>query len=228
MLRKGFAQGLRSFARILSAPPRLQGACSTARGPRVSTPDHRTDADLLAATGDGDRAAFAVLVERYQRPIDTIARGIVHDRQYAEDVLQETFMAAFRAAKSYRGDAPVSSWLYAIARHAAYRHVRRATEIAADSRTLEELGRAAGWGSEDVALAADRARERECLQSALGQLTPEERELLTLRDGLGLSGEEAAALLGITIAAMKSRLHRARLRITAALRGEPGEPDGGH
>lgn len=184
-----------------------------------------TDAELIAATATGDRAAFARLVERYQRPIHHLARALVRDRQHAEDVLQETFLAAFRSAASYRGDAPVSAWLYAIARHTAYRLERRAREVASDDRSLERLGHEAGWGSPDVELAASRAQLRDRLEAALAALPAEDRELLTLRDGLGLSGEETAAALGVSVAAMKSRLHRARLRLAGTLRDEKGGID---
>jgi RNA polymerase sigma-70 factor, ECF subfamily len=186
--------------------------------------DRRSDPELIAATAAGDRAAFRVIVERYQRPILHLARAIVRDRQHAEDVLQDTFLAAFRAAASYRGDAPVASWLYAIARHSAYRFVRRSHEIASDDRSLERLGQAAGWGEHDVERAAERAELRAQLEAALEALTPDEREVVTLRDALELSGEEAAALLGCSLPAMKSRLHRARLRLAAELR-DPGGSD---
>jgi RNA polymerase sigma-70 factor (ECF subfamily) len=149
-----------------------------------------------------------------------LARAIVHDRQAAEDVLQDTFLAAFRSAGSYRHEASVASWLYAIARHSAYRRTTRSRrEVTADDRAIERLGVEAGWGRDDVEVAASRAELRAQLAAALGELDPEEREILALRDGLGLSGEETAAALGTTVAAMKSRLHRARLRLAGRLRG---------
>jgi len=184
--------------------------------------DRRSDPELIAATAAGDRAAFGVLVERYQRAILHLARALVHDRQHAEDVLQDTFLAAYRAAGSYRGDAPVANWLYAIARHAAYRLHRRSHEIASDDRTIERLGQSAGWGAPDVERAIARAELRGHLDAALSTLAPDEREVVTLRDALGMSGEETAALLGCSVAAMKSRLHRARLRLAAELRDQGG------
>lgn len=183
------------------------------------------DADLIAATAQGDRDAFGALVDRYQQPVLYLARAIVRDPELAEDVLQETFLAAFRAAASYRGDAPVSAWLYGIARHIAYRLRRRAREIASDDRSLERLAQHAGWGSPDVERAVAHEQLRERVTTALLLLPDEEREILMLRDGLELSGAETAELLGVGLAAMKSRLHRARLALAGRLRALKGEID---
>jgi RNA polymerase sigma-70 factor (ECF subfamily) len=185
--------------------------------------DHRSDVELIAATSAGDQRAFGVLVTRYQRPILHIARALVRDRHKAEDILQDTFLAAFRTAASYRGEAPVANWLYSIARHAAYRTARRASEVASDERSLERLGQEAGWGAHDVERAAAQAQLRDQLEAALETLEPDEREILELRDALGMTGEETAAMLGVSVAAMKSRLHRARLRLAAQLRARGGD-----
>jgi RNA polymerase sigma-70 factor, ECF subfamily len=184
--------------------------------------DQRSDSELIAATATGDRAAFGVLVGRYQRPILHLANALVRDRQHAEDILQDTFLSAFRAAGSYRGDAPVANWLYAIARHAAYRLVRRSQEVASDERSIERLGELAGWGAPDVERAAAQAELRTQLDAALATLLPEEREVITLRDALGMSGQQTALMVGCSVAAMKSRLHRARLHLAAELRSHHG------
>ncbi len=184
--------------------------------------DRRSDPELIVAAASGDRAAFGEIVERHQRSILHLAQALVRDRQHAEDVLQDTFLAAFRGAASYRGDAPVVNWLYSIARHAAYRLARRSHEVASDERSIERLGQAAGWGEQDVERAAARAELSAHLDKALATLAPDEREVITLRDALGRSGEETAALLGCSIPAMKSRLHRARLRLAGELRDQGG------
>lgn len=187
--------------------------------------DGRSDAELIAAVVAGERAAFTVIVERYQRPLLYLARALVRDAQQAEDVLQDTLLAALRGAAGYRGDAPVSSWLYAIARHTAFRLGRRAREVVSDDRSIERLGEAAGWGEHDVERAAMRAELRAHLDAALATLDDDEREVLTLRDALEMSGEDAAALLGCSVAAMKSRLHRARLHLAEKLRAQGGPDD---
>lgn len=183
-----------------------------------------SDAELIAATAAGDREAFGVLVIRHQGAILRVARALVREPQQAEDVLQETFLAAFRFAGTYRGDAPVRSWLYTIARHAAHRLARKRSEVAMDERSIEMLGEAAGWGADDVERAAVRAEQRAQLVAALERLPEGEREVLALRDAAGLGSEDTAAALGLGVAAMKSRLHRARLHLAAELRAR-GEID---
>ncbi len=83
---------------------------------------------------------------------------------------------------------------------------------------LMTLGREAGWGSDDPEALAIAAERRDTLTRALQALSPGDREVLILRDIEGLSGQEAAEVLAITGAALKSRLHRARLRLARALR----------
>lgn len=94
---------------------------------------------------------------------------------------------------------------------------------------LMTLGREAGWGSDDPEALAIAAERTSALTSALQSLSPGDRELLILRDVEGLSGQEAADVLGIKSRALKSRLHRARLRLAGALRagGETKLTDGG-
>jgi RNA polymerase sigma-70 factor (ECF subfamily) len=171
---------------------------------------------------DGDRDAFRPLVERHGPAVRRLARGIV-GRDAAEDVVQQTFLAAFRGAGAFRGEASVRTWLLTIARNTAYRAGRKAS-ARRDEVPMFELGVEAGWGSETPERLASLAERRERLERALAVLNDEDREIVILRDVEQLKGEEAAEALGIGIAAMKSRLHRARLRLAAALRRE-GEDD---
>ena len=82
----------------------------------------------------------------------------------------------------------------------------------------DDLERDAGWGTEPPDALFERLEDRASLERALGDLAPADREVLVLRDLEELSGDETAAVLGITLRAMKSRLHRARLRLAAALK----------
>lgn len=186
-----------------------------------SEPDDRA---LVAAAAAGDRAAFGTLVVRHRAAVYRVARALTGSADAADDVLQDTFLSALRGAATYRGQASVRSWLYAITRHAAYRRGRRADQVPHEPATLERLGADAGWGQPDVELAASRAEDRARLGRALAALSLEEREVLVLRDLEGLSGDETAATLGLGLAAMKSRLHRARLHLAGALRQDGGEP----
>jgi len=182
------------------------------------------DDDLIARTARGDKSAFAVLVERHGRAVLSVGRALGRDEAHAEDIAQETFLAALRSAATYRpGVASVRSWLFAIARNAGRKTRRREREVPSetlDDAPLVDLGIAAGWGASEGALA--RAESVEDVARAIASLSVEDREILVLRDIEALSGDETAAALGLALAAMKSRLHRARLRLMAALRASEG------
>ncbi|MEZ5289524.1 MAG: sigma-70 family RNA polymerase sigma factor [Vicinamibacterales bacterium] len=181
-----------------------------------------TDADLLARAAGGNREAFAVLVARHQASVYRFARTLVARPADAEDVLQQTFLAAWTSAARFRAEASVRTWLFVIARNAAFSQRAREARRPETELPLDDLGMAAGWGSDDPETAALAAERRAALASAFEALPPADREVLTLRDLEGLSGDETAAVLGVSLPAMKSRLHRARLGLAARVREEVG------
>ncbi len=190
-------------------------------------PDPDEDDDhLIARVVGGDAAAFGALVERHGRALLRVARAFTTTDAEAEDVVQETCVSALRAIATYRpGVSSARTWLFAIARNAARQAKRQAREVPAedlDELPLPVLGLAAGWGAEAPDLALERAEGRERLAHAIASLSEKDRAILVLRDVEGLSGEEMTEVLGLGDAAMKSRLHRARLRLMAALRAEEG------
>lgn len=134
----------------------------------------------------------------------------------AEDALQDCFVSAWTGAATFRGDGTVRGWLFSIARNALRRQHRRRVGEPDSLESLDELGERAGWGSP----ADFRARfeARETLAWAMRQIPDEERQVIALRDLNGLPGAETAEALGLSVPAMKSRLHRGRLRLLAALR----------
>lgn len=186
------------------------------------------DADLLAHAASGDTHAFDAFVVRHAADVHRFVGSLgVHDAD-ADDVLQDTFLAAWRGAAGYRGEGSARAWLFSVARNAVRHSVRRrvgeperfAPLDAAES--LEAIAEAAGWGSETDSNARDTA---DLVRMALGRLAPADREILVLRDVEGLSGEETAAALSLSLAGMKSRLHRARLRLAALVRALEQSPD---
>ncbi len=182
-----------------------------------------SDAELLQRAAAGGAAAFETFVERHQAAAYRLIRAIAPGPADAEDALQETFLACWRSAGTFAGGASARHWVLTIARNAARRLYRRKRGEPADFVSLDELGREAGWGGGGAGPPAAwdaRAEARETLEAALMTLTPEEREILIMRDLEGLSGEETAHALHLTVPAMKSRLHRARLRLAAALRAD--------
>ena len=176
------------------------------------------DAELLRRTANGDRSAFDAFVVRHAAAVLRLAQAIAPDAALAEDVVQQAFMAAFRSASTFRGEASPRSWLLTIARHAAYKVRSRQLKEQPVEEPLARLGGEAGWGAVDPEAMAIRAEQRDRLEAAIGRLSPSDREVLILRDIEQLSGAETAAMLGVQLRAMKSRLHRARLRLAVALR----------
>lgn len=177
----------------------------------------------MAAEG-GDQEAFAQLVSRHQAPIFRFVRGLVRTRAEAEDVLQDTFLSVWRTVQGQTGgkkagDSSVRAWLYTIARHTAYRRGRRRVGQPEHFEALDTLGARAGWGTEQSPEALLTVLQSKALvREALARLADEDREVLLLRDIEELSGAETAAALELSVPAMKSRLHRARLKLFAELR----------
>lgn len=180
------------------------------------------DRALLARVANGDRAATALFVGRHKAALFRFAEASLRDRALAEDVLQETFLSAIRGASGYRGEGSARGWLFMIARRAALRIRPRELPLS-EEEELSSLGVDAGWGAPDPEALLSGEQARAAVNRALDALPAEDREILVLRDAEGLTGPEAAEVLQISLAAMKSRLHRARLRMVAALRATSGE-----
>jgi len=175
------------------------------------------DVELLRQAADGDEAAFGQIVTRHQAAVWRYLRSLARDESLAEDVLQETFLSVWKSARSFRGESGVRTWMFTIARNALFRKFRGTADI--DEVPLGDLGAEAGWGEarvfEDAAMRLDL---RILFERAMEALPAAEREILLLRDVEGFSGDETAAMLGLTLPAMKTRLHRARLRFAAEAR----------
>jgi RNA polymerase sigma-70 factor, ECF subfamily len=177
----------------------------------VNDPDPRT----LSRARGGDMSAFEDLVREYQADVWRFAYHFTRDRQMAEDVTQEAFLRAFRFLGTFRGDSKFTSWLFRIARNCAMDAVRRRT----GQRTREQ---SAPLGPPDPEARAE-------LHSALASVSPEHREPFLLIEVFGLSYQEAADVLHLRVGTVKSRMHRARHAMMAALAvdersGAAGEP----
>jgi len=176
------------------------------------------DPECLSQAALGDAKAFEAFVVRHREAVWRFVRSLTRDVSLAEDVLQETFLSAWRNAASFRGEDSALGWLLSIARNAVYRQHRGRAGEPEQIESLAELGEAAGWGSDPDPLGALVVKDE--VDRALARLRVEDREILLLRDLEGLTNEECARLLGLGLPALKSRLHRARLRFVAQLRGE--------
>jgi RNA polymerase sigma-70 factor (ECF subfamily) len=183
-----------------------------------------TDGELVALAAHGDGAAFGELVERHQDKVYALAVHLLRDAVEAEEVVQETFLAALEKLPGFRGDAAFTTWLHRVAANAALMRLRRrkrSPETTAEE-PLEELlprfdatGRIAtipqhDWSKRADEQLADR-QIRKAVEDAVQNLPEDYRIVFLLRDVEGLSSEGMSELLGISVAAVKSRLHRARL-----------------
>lgn len=175
------------------------------------------DPELLSLAARGDQEAFEAMVLRHRGAVWRFTRSLTQDPGLAEDALQETFLAAWRSAESFHGEGSALGWLLSIARHAVYRQHRGRAGEPEQLESLAELGEAAGWGAAPDPLEALAVKDE--VGRALARLPLEDRELLLLREVEGLGNEDCARLLGLGLPALKSRLHRARLRFAAQLRG---------
>jgi RNA polymerase sigma-70 factor (ECF subfamily) len=172
------------------------------------------DWGLIERARSGDGAAFELLVRRHTDAVWRAARGFLRDDFAAEEVVQDTFLKAYRALDSFRGEAAVRTWLVSIChRSCVDRSRRRQAEIV----SLEHARRHR---------AKDDATDlRMAIEAALPSLPEDERRAFVLVDVLGYSREEAAEVAGAPSSTIRSRLARARRRLLEAL-GEGDEVEG--
>ncbi|MBI4819740.1 MAG: sigma-70 family RNA polymerase sigma factor [Deltaproteobacteria bacterium] len=175
----------------------------------------KSEQELVAAAQGGDQAALTELIERHQAQIYRFGMKLCRAPEDAEDVLQETLIALARSIRDLRGTASISTWLYAVARSYCIKK-RRRSKFA--PKTVESLS-APGAASDvaDPGRTPDAALEGKQIElavsNAIQELEPMYRDILVLRDVEGLSALEVAEVTGLKVAAVKSRLHRARIRV---------------
>jgi RNA polymerase sigma-70 factor (ECF subfamily) len=174
------------------------------------------DADraLVERVKAGDDAAFERLFSRHAERIFRFASRMCRHAQDAEDILQDTFLAAYRHLNTFGGKARFTTWLYTIAANSCRRTRRRASAAA----TIEEADRGDGRVPVDdwtrrPDVQAMRKDTRRAIEDAVAGLPKDQRLVLVLRDMEGLPAEEVGRITGASVAAVKSRLHRARLAV---------------
>lgn len=189
----------------------------------VRTAHPLDDTDLVRAAQRGDRRAFAQLVEKYEARVYNLARKMMRDPQDAEDVLQETFISVFRHLNDFQGDSTFSTWLYRIATNAALMKLRArkppslSLDEPVESNSDEVLPREiVDWNitPEEAVL---NSEIRAQMDAAVAALPEPLRAVFVLRDIEGLSVQETAEVLGISVPNVKTRLHRARLMLREEL-----------
>lgn len=196
------------------------------------------DLSLIEKINAGDYQAFEALVNRYEGKVYRLAIRMLRNPEDAQDALQETFLQVYRGLKTFEGRSNFSTWLFRLATNVCLMKIRhRETEPSAmlpleDYLPQHEEGKFPSiheWPEkpEEILLTKE---SREKMMEALGKLPAEYRAVFILRDIEGFSNQEAGEALGISVAAVKSRLHRARIALRGMLaeyfeKGKSGTPD---
>jgi RNA polymerase sigma-70 factor (ECF subfamily) len=179
--------------------------------------DVEADAPLVTRARDGDRDAFEQLVRRHAERLYAVVLRFGAPPAEAEEIVQETFLRAWRSIGRFKGDAQFFTWLYRIGINEAKRHMaRRGTrlaQVASDDGPLEALADP----SQSPPRQAEQVDLRRALERAVRALPEDYRAPLVLRDIEGLSTAQAADVMQLGEAAFKSRLHRARLAVREAM-----------
>ncbi|HEY2689989.1 MAG TPA: RNA polymerase sigma factor, partial [Streptosporangiaceae bacterium] len=179
----------------------------------ASHDEARDDAALLRRIGQGDEDAMSAFYREHGRVVLAHVQLVTGERVLAEEILQDTMLAVWRGAGSFRGESSVRSWVIAIARRQTRDRLRsRRLRVVDDAFLADQPG--SGPGPEVMAL--DRAELAEVM-AAIRELASPHREVLGLVFGSGLSLPEAAGVLEIPVGTVKSRLTAARAALSRML-----------
>jgi len=176
----------------------------------------RKDSDLVELAKGGDSEAFGELVVRHESKVYGLCLKMLGSPEDAEDCLQEVFIKAFEALPKFRQEARFSTWLYRIAYNACLMRIRKRKLDTVPLDKPVQIGEEAmqreiaDWTTDPR---ADVMNEElnEVLLKHINELHPDNRIVFVLRDIHGLSTDDTANVLGLSVPAVKSRLHRARL-----------------
>jgi len=196
---------------------------------RSASMDASSETVLVERLRDGDGAALETLMERYTSRVYRVARGITRTDADAEEVVQDVFLTLARKIDSFEGRAALGTWIYRVTTNAALlkrRGKRAQLEVSLEEHlpTFKDDGHREGdrsylladWSQTPEAELLD-GEARVVLARAIDQLPDAYRAVLILRDVEELTSEEAAQILGESVASVKSRLHRARMALREQL-----------
>ena len=175
-----------------------------------------TDEALVRRAQGGDSAAFDELVRCYTQIVYRVLYKILRHEEDTQDALQDTFVSAYRALPRFRQDARFSTWIYRIATNAALMKARaRRTNLVSLDQPSEDKEIQGAWDLPDWSATPDEElltdETRHVMEEAIQALPPEQRAAFVLHDIQDLSSGETAQAMGITVSAVNSRLHRARV-----------------
>lgn len=178
-----------------------------------------SDEVLVRRAQGGDYPSFEELVKRYEKKIYNLAYRFTRNRDDSNDVLQETFMQAFRGIVNFKGKSKFSTWLHRIAvniclmkkrKNARARMVSLDKPVSIDDREELNVQLRDDWTKSPLAT-LENEEVKETISRAVDSMPEQYRNVFVLKGSNGSSNKEVAEILNISVPAMKSRLHRARL-----------------
>ncbi len=209
----------------MNRPPQPVVSDQLADAPDQPDAEARLDWALIQRTLAGEQKAYELLVVKYQKRIERLVARMVRDADLVPDVVQETFINAYRALHQFRGDARFYTWLHRIAVNTTYKALQEKkrnplvsfTDLSPEDEDQHEtFADRQEPISEDTPEAVVAARQvAQAVSDAMQALPPDSRHALELREMEGLSYEEIAQLTGVPIGTVRSRIFRARDAIAA-------------
>lgn len=181
-----------------------------------------SDEELVRRAQQGKVEAFEELVRRYERKVYNITYRLLGNEEDATEALQDTFLRTYRSISRFKFKSSFYTWLYRIATNVSLTKLRRrktqeTVSLDEPIKNTDDLKYDIPDSHTTPEQAFEQKRLRERLQEAIARLPEEYRTVVVMRDLEGLSNEEVSATLGITVPAVKSRLHRGRMALRAQL-----------
>ncbi len=177
-----------------------------------------TDDELMAGVAAGEEEALRVLVVRWERPLFAFLERMVGSREDAQDLTQETFVRVYQHAGRYRASGRFRSWLFRIAGNLARSRLRRRRLLRWVSFERREHDRQADGDSPVDRI--EREQTRTAVRGAIARLPERQRQAVILRQYEGMGYREIASVMGTTVPAVETLLHRAMVRLRGALAGK--------
>lgn len=189
------------------------------------------ETQLVERLKNGDEQALEIFFNLYAAGLHNVAQRILGEAADTEEVIQDVFWTAYRKAKSFKGHSRFATWLYRLTVNAALGRIRgskKKHEVAYDEALPKfqtdghhKVRPVVDW-SDSLESRVSRNEMREILSAALNELKPVDKTVVVLSDVDGLSDKEIAATLNLTVSAVKTRLHRARLFLRGTLAAKLG------
>jgi RNA polymerase sigma-70 factor, ECF subfamily len=205
----------------------LEPSLSNRTSPRRPRRSGKDEAALIERLKAGDQEAFDTIFNLYSPKLYGVAQRILGEVADTEEVIQDVFWTVYRKAKSFRGNSQLSTWLYRLTINAALGKIRREKKHSKQVTYEEYLPKFQDDGHHMVRPVVDwsdtldekyaKQEMQELLAQALDQLKPIDKSVVVLSDLEEMSDKEIAATTGLTVSAVKTRLHRARLFLRGKL-----------